>query len=219
MCHIAHLAVVAILIITQIAGCAAPGPNDERHVISKKWANCSLAGGTVLGAAGILQSAAVVGGGFAAGAVVAGTSCAISKLYRGEDIVSTVSWEQEPDDNDDWFPETRSVYVPKLVIRFGFDSYVLSEYEKTKLLEIADSLKQNKKIIITGYTCSIGVPVYNVYLSEMRARAVRRYLIDYGVKPWRISYEGHGKENPIASNETAAGRRENRRVEVDTSSL
>lgn len=56
---------------------------------------------------------------------------------------------------------------------------------------------------------------YNVSLSERRAASVRNYLIQQGVSARRISYVGYGMDNPRATNSTAAGRAENRRVELE----
>lgn len=71
---------------------------------------------------------------------------------------------------------------------------------------------------LVGYTDSIGTKAYNLDLSDRRADAVRRYLVQRGISDDRITTEGFGKSHPVASNKTAAGRAENRRVEVHTDS-
>jgi len=70
------------------------------------------------------------------------------------------------------------------------------------------------EINITGYTDSIGDVNYNKRLSEFRANMVKGYLVGQGVNPARIKSSGRGPENPIQSNDTAEGRRANRRVEI-----
>ena len=65
-----------------------------------------------------------------------------------------------------------------------------------------------------GFTDSIGSAEYNQALSLRRAEAVYRYLVNQGVDPERLTVEGFGKTNPVASNDTEAGRAQNRRVEL-----
>ena len=69
-------------------------------------------------------------------------------------------------------------------------------------------------INIAGYTDSTGSASYNQQLSEKRARAVADYLRNQGIKGDRLEVVGYGESNPIASNKTAQGRQENRRVEL-----
>jgi OOP family OmpA-OmpF porin len=70
------------------------------------------------------------------------------------------------------------------------------------------------RVEIRGYTDSVGNPEYNKKLSERRAIAVKDYLESHGVAPGILTAQGFGEENPIATNKTAAGRAENRRVTV-----
>ncbi len=67
---------------------------------------------------------------------------------------------------------------------------------------------------VRGHTDFIGSDEYNVILSDARARAVKKYLVDRGVDPQRITTRGMGKAYPIAPNDTEEGRRLNRRTEV-----
>ncbi len=67
---------------------------------------------------------------------------------------------------------------------------------------------------IEGHTDSIGSDEYNQRLSEQRADAVRDYLTEQGVPRESVAARGFGKSEPIASNDTAAGRQRNRRVEL-----
>jgi len=72
---------------------------------------------------------------------------------------------------------------------------------------------------IEGYTDSMGSDEMNQSLSERRADAVKRYLIDQGVGSARLTSTGRGESSPVADNESAAGRQQNRRVEVVISQL
>ena len=67
---------------------------------------------------------------------------------------------------------------------------------------------------IEGYTDSVGSAKSNQLLSERRANAVRDYLVSNGINADRLTAKGFGEENPIDTNKTAAGRKNNRRVEV-----
>jgi len=69
------------------------------------------------------------------------------------------------------------------------------------------------KIEIDGFTDSIGIPVYNQWLSEERAKAVRNYLIANGIEAKRLTAVGFGDSRPLAVNTTFMGRKQNRRTE------
>jgi outer membrane protein OmpA-like peptidoglycan-associated protein len=70
------------------------------------------------------------------------------------------------------------------------------------------------KLQVEGYTDIVGGDSYNQTLSENRANSVRAYLINRGIDPAVIAASGYGKSNPVASNESASGRQQNRRVEI-----
>ena len=84
------------------------------------------------------------------------------------------------------------------------------------LQKLATFLKQypERKAQVEGYTDSTGSANYNQELSDRRAHAVRASLLDMGVSSDRITTHGYGKESPVASNDTPAGRQMNRRVEI-----
>ncbi len=73
---------------------------------------------------------------------------------------------------------------------------------------------QDRTVIIEGHTDSVGSEDYNLGLSQRRANSVRSYLMSQGVAANRLSATGMGKGYPVASNDTATGRQQNRRVEV-----
>jgi len=72
----------------------------------------------------------------------------------------------------------------------------------------------DRRVTIEGFTDSTGSAEYNQALSERRAQSVRDALVQKGIDPARVDTQGYGEEFPKASNETAAGRQLNRRVEV-----
>jgi len=71
-----------------------------------------------------------------------------------------------------------------------------------------------RKIVIDGHTDSIGKAEYNMTLSKRRADSVKKALVEKGIDESRIMTKGYGETYPVASNKTAAGRQQNRRVEV-----
>jgi len=111
--------------------------------------------------------------------------------------------------------------VDKLVVQnlvFASNTADLQPESRTQLSEIVAKIKGNPAIqgmTITGYTDSMGAASYNQYLSEQRAQAVRSYFIEQGIDGNMIRAVGKGESNPIADNATAAGRAQNRRVEID----
>lgn len=72
----------------------------------------------------------------------------------------------------------------------------------------------DRKVAIEGYTDSVGSDEYNQGLSQRRAESVKSYLVGQGVGSERLAASGKGESTPVADNDTAAGRQQNRRVEV-----
>jgi outer membrane protein OmpA-like peptidoglycan-associated protein len=70
------------------------------------------------------------------------------------------------------------------------------------------------RVTVEGYTDSVGSDAYNMKLSQRRADAVRDYLVSKGIASDRIRTEAFGETRPVASNDTAEGRAQNRRVEI-----
>jgi outer membrane protein OmpA-like peptidoglycan-associated protein len=70
------------------------------------------------------------------------------------------------------------------------------------------------RLQVEGYTDIVGSDTYNQTLSENRANSVRTYLVNEAIDPTAITAIGYGKSNPVAGNDTAAGRQQNRRVEI-----
>lgn len=102
-------------------------------------------------------------------------------------------------------------------ILFATNSSTLSGASKSALRNLATSLKANPDtdIKIIGFTDNTGNVDYNQTLSEKRAKSVYDYLmVDQGVSSDRMSYEGKGVHDPVASNNTPEGRALNRRVEI-----
>ncbi|WP_166332789.1 OmpA family protein [Sphingobacterium chungjuense] len=100
-------------------------------------------------------------------------------------------------------------------IQFEFDSSVLKTESYSTLDRLAKELRDtNGSVKLDGYASAEGNEAYNMNLSKDRANAVRQYLVNAGVAAAKITAEGKGESNPVASNDTEAGRVQNRRVEI-----
>ena len=101
-------------------------------------------------------------------------------------------------------------------ITFGFDSSALQPQFRPVLDDLAVTLNEYNQTIVevAGHTDSVGDAAYNQTLSEQRAATVANYLAGRGVIRDRMITIGAGETRPIASNDTEAGRAQNRRVEI-----
>jgi len=99
---------------------------------------------------------------------------------------------------------------------FGFDSDQLGSSARDNLRKLAESLKQypNTRTLIVGHTDSDGSAQYNRELSDRRALSAASFITGEGIDRLRISTAGRGETEPIATNDSDDGRRQNRRVEI-----
>ena len=101
-------------------------------------------------------------------------------------------------------------------ILFDYDKASIRQESYGALQSIADIMKEypNTVFHIEGHTDSRGSDSYNMKLSKERAASVMNYLTTIGMPANRLTSEGYGEERPVATNNTAAGRQQNRRVEI-----
>ena len=113
--------------------------------------------------------------------------------------------------------DERGCWVAAFSAYFDFDRSVVKKKYLPNVRQAADVLKANpqKAVTVAGHTDSIGSPAYNMELGRRRADAVAQLLLKYGVPLKRMAIKSYGETQPIASNETAAGRAKNRRVEFE----
>jgi len=99
---------------------------------------------------------------------------------------------------------------------YDTDSWDLLEESMPELEKLLEFLIINNTVIVEigGHTDSDGTDEHNQLLSERRANSVREYLIKKGIKPDRLFSHGYGEGSPVADNETAAGKKLNRRTEI-----
>jgi outer membrane protein OmpA-like peptidoglycan-associated protein len=101
-------------------------------------------------------------------------------------------------------------------ILFDTDSDHLKDESKPTLdsLVAAARTQPSWNFTIEGHTDNVGSEAHNQTLSEKRALSVKAYLVNAGVDAKRLATQGFGSSHPVASNDTALGRSQNRRVEV-----
>ncbi len=99
---------------------------------------------------------------------------------------------------------------------FGFDRSDMTSTAQSTFAKIADVLKDYDKTVIhvVGHTDSVGKESYNQDLSQRRASTVSSFFGQRGVVYDRVRTEGRGEREPLASNESEAGRAKNRRVDI-----
>lgn len=132
-----------------------------------------------------------------AGTVVDVTGCPKPKATKSAKVTAAGTWIYED-------------------IRFASGKADLTDSSTPVLQEIAAALKASPqlKAEIQGHTDSRGSLALNERLSQQRADAVRTYLVEQGIAPERLSAKGYGPHKPVASNDSAEGRAQNRRVEL-----
>ena len=112
-------------------------------------------------------------------------------------------------------PKQITIVLDERAVHFGFNKSEVGPEFNDLLTNLKEFVEENDYVVtIVGHTDSIGSNKYNFGLSERRAESAKKRLLELGLSPKRIlEIEGRGEEEPIATNETAEGRAQNRRVE------
>lgn len=196
----------AVIVLGSALGCASWGTNQ------KKGAGVGAAGGAAAGAI-IGHKTGSTARGAIIGAVVGGTAGVLIGR-RMDDQAEKLARELE-DAQVSRVGEGIAVTFDSGIL-FAYDSAALTSEARSNLRKLADSLQAESRteVMILGHTDSDGSESYNQRLSERRGHAAEDYVASLGVAPSRLVSRGRGETEPIASNETEDGRRQNRRVEV-----
>ncbi|MEM5439099.1 OmpA family protein [Paraburkholderia diazotrophica] len=174
--------------------------------------------GTGVGAGTGAALGAIFGGGKGA-AIGAGVGAAVGGVtgYNWQNIKNKLSGatkgtgtqiSEQPDGS-------LKLNIPSSVT-FDTNSYAIKPSFAPVLTQVAQTLNQNPEVVaqVVGHTDSTGQAAYNQTLSVNRAQSVTNALAQDGVAPQRLSASGMGANQPIADNNTEAGRAQNRRVEI-----
>jgi outer membrane protein OmpA-like peptidoglycan-associated protein len=199
------ISALTLLAATGLAGCAGMSQKERGAVIG---ATAGAAVGGVIGnQTGSTARGAIIG------AVVGGAAGAVI----GHQM------DQQAKELEQNIPGATIARVGE-GIAVTFSSGILFPYNSTEILtqgkanldQLATSLEKypDSDILIVGHADSVGTDAYNLDLSQRRAVAASNYLQSRGVPASRIHATGKGESEPIASNDTEAGRQQNRRVEI-----
>lgn len=204
-----------IISITLMTACVSTDPytGEQKASNTAKGAGIGAVAGAVIGAATASKNdreKAILTGAAAGAAVGGGIGFYMDKQeakLREKLQGSGVQVRRDGNDLHLVMPGNITFETSKFGIRSQFlpvlssVSDVLEEFDKTT-------------ITVSGHTDSTGSSEYNQTLSENRANSVKSYLVQQGVASGRVLSKGLGKRYPVASNDSAAGREQNRRVEL-----
>jgi outer membrane protein OmpA-like peptidoglycan-associated protein len=195
----------ALIAAATLGACASNPKETEGAVIGA--AGGAVAGGVIGHQRGSTTTGAIIG------AVVGGTAGAI--IGHQMDQQAKELKQNIPGATVARVGEGISVTFASGLL-FDFDKSAVKPDAATNLDNLAKSLDKypNTQLLIVGYTDATGTADYNMTLSKERADAAAAYLVSQGVNPTRIQATGRGETEPLANNDTEAGRHTNRRVEV-----
>jgi outer membrane protein OmpA-like peptidoglycan-associated protein len=200
-------ALTALLVVGSVgaSGCASMNKQQEGAVIGA--ATGAAVGGVVGNQTGSTARGAIIGAvvGGAAGAIIGHQMDQQAKELSQAIPGATVARVGEG---------IEVTFASGLL--FAFDSDQILPTAGTNLTELAKSLNKypDSQLLIVGHTDNVGDASYNQRLSERRSNSAAAYLAAQGVARTRLAASGKGESEPVATNDTDAGRQLNRRVEV-----
>jgi outer membrane protein OmpA-like peptidoglycan-associated protein len=202
--------------VALLAGCASQNPYDNQPPSSNKTATYGGLGALAGAAAGALINHDNRGKGALIGAAVAGAAGAGYGYYADKQEAELRRSMQGTGVEVQRQGDQIKLIMPGN-ITFATDSAEIVSNFYAPLNNLGSSFKQfnQNSIEIVGFTDSTGSRQHNMDLSQRRAQSVANYLTAQGVDGSRLSTRGAGPDQPIASNATADGRAQNRRVEVN----
>ncbi len=202
--------IMSVAALSLLAACATDPYTGQSKVSNTAWGTgIGAAVGAGIGALVGGEKGALIGAGVGAvGGAATGGYMDIQASKLRQELVGTGVQVQEMNG------QVRLIMPSN--ITFATDSAVFQTSFNKVLDSVAKVLKEYDQTLVqvVGYTDNTGTLAYNNQLSLKRAQAVATYLQNRGVSASRLSVMGMGPNNPIASNSTAAGREQNRRVEI-----
>ena len=202
--------IISVAALSLLAACATDPYTGQSKVSNTAWGTgIGAAVGAGIGALVGGEKGALVGAGVGAvGGAATGGYMDVQASKLRQELVGTGVQVQE------MTGQVRLIMPSN--ITFATDSAVFQTSFNRVLDSVAKVIKEYDQTLVqvVGYTDNTGTVAYNNQLSLKRAQAVATYLQNRGVSASRLSVMGMGPNNPIASNSTAAGREQNRRVEI-----
>ena len=202
--------IMSVAALSLLVACATDPYTGQSKVSNTAWGTgIGAAVGAGIGALVGGEKGALIGAGVGAvGGAATGGYMDIQASKLRQELVGTGVQVQEMNG------QVRLIMPSN--ITFATDSAVFQTSFNRVLDSVAKVLKEYDQTLVqvVGYTDNTGALAYNNQLSLKRAQAVATYLQNRGVSASRLSVMGMGPNNPIASNSTAAGREQNRRVEI-----
>ena len=204
----------AVLAISTLGGCETM---DDQQRRTATGAGVGAAAGAAIGAIGNDSNR---GRGAAAGAAIGAAAGALGGYVWNKRMESQQKQIQQATQGTgvevNRTADNRLQIIVPGDIAFDSGQAVIRPNFRTSLDNFAQSLQQNPSSTVTiiGHTDSTGSPAVNEPLSLQRADATRDYLVTRGVASNRFQIDGRGAREPVASNDTEAGRARNRRVEI-----
>ena len=223
-----------LLLGSLLTGCATHS-DGTAPLNQRTWPICSLIGGLVGGGLGAIESAGWAAGGAALGILSGGLICyaqdgdedddgVFDRRDRCPDTPANTPVEHHgcplPQYPASVEPEPVQAEVITLSdaddVLFAFNKSELTPAMQSQLDAVMGKLLDASvvSIKVVGHTDNVGSDDYNQGLSERRASSVAEYLLSQHVAPSKVTSEGKGESEPVADNETDAGRAKNRRVEL-----
>lgn len=218
MSNTSRLTLAAVL-LALLSGCASQNPYDNQSQQGSAGMSKTAKYGGLGALAGAVAGAAINhdnrGKGALIGAAVAGAAGAGYGYYVDKQEEELRRSMQGTGVEVQRQGDTIQLIMPGN-ITFATDSADIASSFYSPLNNLATSFRQynQNSIEIVGHTDSTGSHAYNMGLSQRRAQSVANYLTAQGVDAARLSTRGAGPDQPVASNATADGRAQNRRVEV-----
>ncbi|MEJ5061719.1 MULTISPECIES: OmpA family protein [unclassified Pseudomonas] len=223
-----------LLLGSLLTGCATHS-DGTAPLNQRTWPICSLIGGLVGGGLGAIESAGWAAGGAALGIMSGGLICyaqdgdedgdgVFDRRDRCPDTPANTPVEHHGCPLPQYPASVKPEPVQTEVITLSDAEDVLFAFNKSDLtpamqsqLDAVMGTLQDASVVsikVVGHTDSVGSDAYNQGLSERRASTVAEYLLSQHVAPNKVTSEGKGESEPVADNETDAGRAKNRRVEL-----
>ncbi|MBJ6119547.1 OmpA family protein [Pontibacter sp. BT310] len=213
---------LSILVIFSLlfSSCASKtGSTSGTTTTEKKGMNKTAKGG-IIGAAGGAVVGGVIGratGNTAAGAIIGAAVGGTTGALIGRHMDKQAAELQRDLENAKVERVGEGIKITfNSGILFATNSDALQSNAQTEISQLAATLKkyEDTNILIEGHTDNTGTRDLNQRLSERRAESVASYLSGQGVSRNRMTTQGYAFDQPIADNSTAAGRQQNRRVEI-----